>query len=456
MERNELEVLFLEFSKKLKEIMLDCFPDGNLPTLVSKRIKFTHDGWNEEEQESISLWSGFNGLDPVEICKLKQTQACVKALIDAGIMDKPKMSDNSGKLIPNPSYNQYAPHVAIEMCYPFFSVITRNEKIRATDLQLIKAYKKYCKHWQNTENNFLMRVPLHNFECDFDNYKFDRTMSIETMSYENKSKIFGLTKRGFFDEAPSGFDIHGCSHLLSWLFKSPKGIGTFKWEGSIGHMLTAFRLYKAGDIGSKFHVTEHLDPVTSFSGLRGSPLVGFWIPAHGKKYQIDGVELPKAFKIFKDLCKLEKCNKLLGLNVALRRFNQSYSRKLPEDKIIDLTIALESILLSAEKDELQYKLATRGARLLKKKSDPLKTRSVLKLLYTLRSAIVHEGLVLSSPSKSIKKNIRSYDADLKPSEIPCICEDIVRAVILEYMSRLRAGNSVQEINLLIDDEMISV
>jgi hypothetical protein len=461
MDNNEnLEDLFLSFSYKIVELLLENSPDGLTPRSRYKKIQFTSNDWGEEVvEEVLSPLSAIYDLKFVEISKLIEVEMCVKAHIKAGILKKLKnMTDNNSKLIPDPSYEQYGSYIVMEMCFPLHSVLLKKKKIQATKRQLINAYKLYCKYWQDSVNHNLMKVPVHNLEGNFDRFKFDKSMSIETLSNENKSKMFTLTSDTFFDEAPTGHDIHNCSYYLSWKFTAPRESRKYNKEGSIGLMMSAFRLYKTGDIGGKFAYIESLDPQSSFSynGFRsgGSPLSEMWIPSHGKKYQIEKNELPHIFKIFSNLQKLEKNNKLNELNVALRRFNQVYSRRLPEDKIIDLTIALESILLAGDRTELQFRLITRGALLLKKTSDPMRTRETLKLLYRLRSNIVHGGLLLSPPNEKNIKLIRAYNSELDPQDIPTVCEYTVRAIILEYMDRLKKIDSVKEIKNLIDIEMI--
>src|SRR6266436_5573922 len=76
------------------------------------------------------------------------------------------------------------------------------------------------------------------------------------------------------------------------------------------------------------------------------------------------------------------------LSVGLRRFNQSYERRIPEDQIIDLTIALESTLLADRDEELTYRLAVRGAALLADVGtpwEPRKGRALLTTMYDVRS-----------------------------------------------------------------------
>jgi len=59
------------------------------------------------EEEVVSFWFALSDFGPLEISKVKQAEHCVKEHVKAKIIPKPKMSDKSGKSIPNPSYEQY-------------------------------------------------------------------------------------------------------------------------------------------------------------------------------------------------------------------------------------------------------------------------------------------------------------------------------------------------------------
>jgi hypothetical protein len=76
---------------------------------------------------------------------------------------------------------------------------------------------------------------------------------------------------------------------------------------------------------------------------------------------------------------------------AVNRFNASYAKESSEDRIIDLTIALESSLLYESRGELAYKLSLRGATILRETFDVHETFRFLGKLYRYRSKIVHGG-----------------------------------------------------------------
>ena len=81
------------------------------------------------------------------------------------------------------------------------------------------------------------------------------------------------------------------------------------------------------------------------------------------------------------------------IKLALSRLNTSYLRSREEDTILDITIALETILTHDSQSEITYRLSSRVAALCMVK--PFKDYSVFqvfefcKKIYSFRSAVVH-------------------------------------------------------------------
>jgi len=159
-----------------------------------------------------------------------------------------------------------------------------------------------------------------------------------------------------------------------------------------------------------------------------------FVRQHNTLYHFTEVDLPIATALYTTLQEFDQHKR--GLAIALRRFNQSYSRINPEDQIIDLTIALESCLLGDGNEELNYRLALRGAALLAKAKlwEPKDARDLLKALYIVRSAIVHSGQELSNLGREATKQLR--DLKISPDKFPQRCEDIVRYIVRTYVLRL--------------------
>ncbi len=76
--------------------------------------------------------------------------------------------------------------------------------------------------------------------------------------------------------------------------------------------------------------------------------------------------------------------------MPISRFNLAYTRRTAEDRIIDLTICLES-LLSDSPDAIAYRMQLRAAALLRKTHKPADVRDLIALVYDIRSKVVHTG-----------------------------------------------------------------
>ncbi len=87
-----------------------------------------------------------------------------------------------------------------------------------------------------------------------------------------------------------------------------------------------------------------------------------------------------------------KTNRQKAVDLAVRRLAYAMERKRPEDRLIDLMIAAEAVLLSDMNPELRFRFALRGAWFVT--SDPHRRRrcfDFLKRAYDVRSAIAHGG-----------------------------------------------------------------
>jgi hypothetical protein len=92
------------------------------------------------------------------------------------------------------------------------------------------------------------------------------------------------------------------------------------------------------------------------------------------------------------------------LSVPIRRLNSRSVRSSPEDGVLDLTIALESLLADGNQ-EVTHKVALRAAALYKL-IDPARCSTVfkeVKEIYKHRSAIVHGSEVDARKSVSTRE-----------------------------------------------------
>jgi hypothetical protein len=115
------------------------------------------------------------------------------------------------------------------------------------------------------------------------------------------------------------------------------------------------------------------------------------------------------------------------LQVSIRRFDQAMHRHDPGDAAVELSTALEAILGQGQ-TELTWQVSLRSALLVPgTKSERLRRRAVVQAIYSLRSAVVHEGM--ARPKFSIRGGGK-IDASALVAEGKKEAARVIKAVIL--------------------------
>lgn len=192
----------------------------------------------------------------------------------------------------------------------------------------------------------------------------------------------------------------GTRHCLYSVIRDMKRIGTepqtekklavAEAVRTMSRMLECLRLFQPGTISSPFILSRikgwaPLPTMFSFSLGSQPPL------AARSLYEVQAGKVEELF----DFCSW--CSKAIGratrdVEIANRRFNFSYERHRPEDIVVDLMIALESLFLDQEPGEFGYRLGMRVASLLgRPTSERQKIFAFISISYKQRNKIVHGG-----------------------------------------------------------------
>jgi len=189
-------------------------------------------------------------------------------------------------------------------------------------------------------------------------------------------------------------------------------------------VVTALRLHAAGRVSSSgvIQFGRFLMGAGGSSYTPGEPQFEW-----GANYRLEEGDLADVKNIFAMIGN-EQVRQDRALDVGLRRFNYAAERRRAEDRIVDLLVAAEAVLLD-EMDpfvqgELTFRLAIRGSHLLS--DDPAARRKLLRQFvaaYAGRSAVVH-GATDAEISKRLKKSI-----DVLCSETETNVRLLLRAIL---------------------------
>ncbi|MFC2167764.1 hypothetical protein ACFLRW_02180 [Acidobacteriota bacterium] len=157
------------------------------------------------------------------------------------------------------------------------------------------------------------------------------------------------------------------------------------------------------------HITTIRKP--RFDKIIDLPVVPDIILQRKNKYQIrEGVKRKTVSDFFSVIAEAYKKNS--NILLTLGRFNSALSRLELIDKIIDITISLESLIDSTQ--ELTYKFSLFNALAAEKDKNKVNdTFKLLKLLYETRSLIVHGGKFSQNGKNKIKKIVEKWDDILR-------------------------------------------
>lgn len=369
---------------------------------------------------------------------MKEAQQCGRLHWQAGIPlgAPPPTSEDLSVESPTP---EQVTQVIDALLYPIVDILQQHNTFSPTREQIVACYRRFLEAWTATMIREDATIPLLNFRVELSQLpvKISTHYQIAPFSLAEKTAFWGVV------DSYHGWDLLPFHSFLATEFKlegsrsyprlqsqpSQQAIEAISRShqemlDEIRDIVTALRLLQAGDVGITIYLERGTDdpPHGGFPsmGIPAAGLSDFRVRRHGTTYILDEARIPAACQLIKDLQQLNGRSHRGGLEVTLSRFNQSYSRDFPDDRIIDLTIALESCLLAAirSQTELKYRFALRGAALLANTRRPQETNALLSALYNARSSIVHEGKHLFEQTSTSLAGLEPKSS-FSPAKISC-------------------------------------
>lgn len=225
-------------------------------------------------------------------------------------------------------------------------------------------------------NLWIAFAPLFGFESEC-SYVDMGAASIKSMLPEELEEIW-YNCRKILPEFVSADELFACKYFI-WTEQQTIADPRRQFDS----VMRSLRLFKKGSAG--------------YADIYVVPSFGSWGGQRRKIYADWAFGDPKlSLREDETTSLVELHDKLLNLGpnpqnleIAMTRFDFSYERTRPEDRLIDLMIAFESIFSEGPAD-LSHKIPTRVARFLE--DDPAKrrmTREVMKRAYNARNVLVH-------------------------------------------------------------------
>jgi hypothetical protein len=378
-----------------------------------------------------------------ELESLEETDACIKIMLEEGILQEPKLVDSEGNPIETPTKEQTKPFLAMDLIHFIERLVDTTKSFEFDEQKFNELYQKYEGYWYADVLEYYELIPLFNFESEVEEIELNG-IKINKFTDEEKKEIWKLRTFSYL----SSHELADLKFKLVIPYEIKKGSShTHKSALEIAEkVITALRLFKAGVV---YFTETYSFPITfsPHTGISSSLSLDHAIRPRGDKFNLKKNEVKNCIKFWHEFREIIlKENQ--GLNIAIRKFNDSYNRLKLEDKIIDLTIGFESTILHGIKEELSYRLRLRTALLLGENFDERKRISkTMKELYDRRSEIVHQG-------KNLPPTLKIYGEEHTAKDFVSTIEDFLRRTIKKYGRRISQGESMEDINKNVDKSLL--
>ena len=463
-----LETLFLRAATAILEQIAAGMKPEDIPVIPYPQTIF----------QSASSWTrqivGYKNYQQVadrykdHFLQLETVQACAATHHAAGVLELSPPVDPSSTLTPA-QLNQLGEY----LWYPLMDTLQRYDTLKPTQEQLLESYRRFREAWTATTVRQNAIIPLLNFRAE------GLTLPIGISSHYELAPLSLEEKTAFWSrvDAFQGWDLLPFRSFLAAEFRlqgsrthprmhqnaTEQMIAEFSRSHiemlyEVRNIVTALRLLHPGDVAVTAYIEES-NEVPPFGGnpsmgIPGAGLSDFQVRRHGflSPYTLQDADVPLVRSLVEKLHQLDTREHRGGVEIALSRFNQSYVRDSLEDRLIDLTIALESCLLAGldSKTELKYRFTLRGTALLAQQSQPQEVSRKLSALYDARSAIVHSGQYLSQQKSKQLLN-------QQPAAFVQTCEDLTRTLVRAYIEALtQAGGqgTIIDINKTLEQRIL--
>jgi len=452
MNLESLEAPYLQFANALLDCMAVRAAKEGIPALPTTRFEFTDDQGmrtisNEPHLQRLAHRCLYSSPTLMEL-----NDQSIAAHWNAGLFRSPPVPKYYGSSEVCETLEEAKGQISEALLQPITDALISAGSFPVSREALLEQYRRARTSWTAPFYQIRELVPLVNFTSDVPRaVPISARFSLNHFGSDAKSEALASLGMPFSASLQEGTALTQAQFTLSRVVERPKATQTFEAEltelmetaTEIANIVTALRLLKVGSVGAPM-LYQLGDGILPWGNVRIGRGVGAYPRFASDAYSLSKQDMPSLRRLFESLRSLKPQETSAGLDVALRYFNQSYSRTSQEDRLVDLAIVVESSLLYGMRDELSYRASLLGAAMLAPTRSAMETSKLIKSLYEARSMIVHNGKTLAG----MKKSDQFCDQ----------CEEVIRAILrtyVEQLARVDAGtHSVESLNADLGRDLI--
>lgn len=445
---DELWLSYRDFAEAVLESARAWASTNEVPKSFEIEIYFKDAGYTERVIPVVRYMMALANLDE-EIQQLSTYRKCIVRHVEAGAIQLLINKQSQAELGSEAWFREHW-QLSRQILTPIFNALGETNSLDLPEELMRTRYFEYRHALSCSHYSYGVHVLLTNFSAEQSSTALGQ-FELKKIGCDEKTRIWNGREGG--GVIPDLHTIREVTHQLFTQFNLPR-VETHDPKIVLAEaedITTAMRLRKQGEVGVfGMYITKcpggNSDIGKYSCGQRSLFHSRLDTGYFRSQYTLESVDIP----VINDLAAgLKKAD--YGLRIGIGRFNQAYERRSPEDKLIDLTIALESTLLSDVQDELKYRLGIRCAALLADERCAEATQFLARTIYNSRSKIVHEGQHLESQTLKITPS----SARLAPAEFVQEAEALCRAVLRRYVLAAKAGIPTSKCTRNIEQQIVA-
>ena len=369
-----------------------------VPVVLQDKVTLKKDGSYSMTPQLAPLWDRLIWNKEEEIKALPEFAKCIESML----------ADRTAQPFV-PSDMDASEYVSNQYILPFLlELIRRTDSLRFNPLAFDDLCQELEKSIYSPVHVYRAWSTLENFSLPIDDLPFGSNLRIRRFSRSEQEERLEQALRPHSLTRP--LDVLRTSFAVEMEHGIPKGgvIHLKEPMEAFGRVVSALRLFKPGVVGLGPTHQEGAYWQPNVVGTLSSSI--YRVPFIGPTYELTEAEAGQVVQFYNRLLTIDTSSER-ALELAIRRFNLAYERAMPADKLIDMMIAFEALLLP-EKDELALRLSIRVANLLRDIADRQDTFKKMKKAYRLRSDAVHGGEI---DDKEIGKCVEAMEELLRQS-----------------------------------------
>lgn len=278
------EEVFVSFVEAILDHLEYWLEREGVPQYPVPIRQFTETGWCQVTELTPDYWSLIRPHMQQSIMTMEVVDRCARELLAEGILKHAAMHEASGVPIPNPTFEQIKYFLVSDLLTHVVKGLRRYKTFPLTKAHAREIYEQLKAERTSAASKRAVIIPLKNFNSQVSPMGLD-PLRISAFTPEDKTLLWN---DGPFEFMVPVHEFTNMKFKLSGSYdRDPaKPVAQNPVISAVGHLITAFRLLKSGDVGVSWTSERGESPSSFGDAIGGEELSAYHVRTDGTPYSL--------------------------------------------------------------------------------------------------------------------------------------------------------------------------